>query len=190
MTKTELRKLAKQTRAAIPAKMREAFSNDICYAIINSEYFKQSKAIMAYMAFGEEVSLNAVIHHCLTQGKQLVLPRVDKAKGDIIPHLVSDINHLVPGAFGILEPKPDAPCIEADKLDLVLVPMLAFDGSCNRLGWGAGYYDRFLPHCKNAQKWGVAFAQQEVANVLANSFDVMLDRIYTQDKIFYKATEA
>lgn len=86
----------------------------------------------------------------------------------------------VPGAFGIKEPlKEKGKVVAPEDIDMILCPLAAFDDDMNRLGMGGGYYDRFLPMCRNAIKVGVAFDVQRLPEVPAKPHDIKMDMIIT-----------
>ncbi len=112
-------------------------------------------------------------------GKELALPRVDGER--VVAYWVRGIGELTAGAFGILEPAPEAP--SAGKVfDLILVPGLAFDRHGGRLGRGRGYYDRFLPGCRG-MRVGVCLAEQVVPHVPVEPHDARMDYLLTPDGV-------
>lgn len=92
------------------------------------------------------------------------------------------------GSFGIMEPVKGF-VARPEEIDLVICPCTGFDEKLNRLGMGGGYYDRFLPLCKNAKKIAVAFEAQKIERVRINEYDVPMDAIVTEDKIYTKDQE-
>lgn len=135
-SKAELRRFARE--AEIPVDNDRAVE-----LILNHPWFQTAKTIMAYRAIPPEIDLEPVLEQILKQGKTLLLPRCE-GDGTMTARRMDDLAELEPGAYGILEPKPDAPCVMPDEIDLILVPGLAFDEKGGRLGRGKGYYDRFL----------------------------------------------
>ncbi len=99
---------------------------------------------------------------------------------------VSDWAHdLVPGKHGIDQPAPDCPDLPTEQIDVILVPGIAFDSTCARLGRGAGFYDRFLADPRvRAAKIGVAFDEQIVDAVPMDRWDVRLDAVVTPTRVF------
>ena len=89
------------------------------------------------------------------------------------------------GAYGIRTPVLErAALIRPEALDLVLVPCTAFDAVCRRVGMGKGYYDRYLPRCRNAVALGVAFEAQRVPEAAADEQDWRLDGFVTERKVY------
>lgn len=98
---------------------------------------------MAYWAMASEIDLRPVIDAALRQEKALLLPRCEE-NGTMTARQVYRLEDLRPGAFGIWEPGPELPEAAAERIDLILVPAMAYDRKGHRLGRGKGYYDRFL----------------------------------------------
>jgi 5-formyltetrahydrofolate cyclo-ligase len=166
----------------------ERKSIEITKKLVNSEYFLKSSTIMCYMDFNNEVMTKYLISHCFENGKRVILPLVDTVNGEkkIIPYEIIDLEKDVsPGVFGILEPKKDtAKTINPEEIDLVVVPGVAFDISKNRLGYGAGFYDRFLKLVKpDCPKVGIAFEFQIFEAIPTEEHDIPLDFVITEDRI-------
>ena len=133
----------KEFRKRVRALPRTADDGALCRYVMESEWFRQAKTVMAYAAIPPEVNLSPVLEEILAAGKTLALPRCEE-DGMMTAQRVCNFNQLISGAYGIPEPKPDAPVVSAAEIDLILVPGLAFDRTGRRLGRGKGYYDRFL----------------------------------------------
>ncbi len=107
--------------------------------------FKNAGTILFYASFRGEVDTFALMQRAMELKKRVALPLIRKEEQQIVPMLIKSLTELVPGPYGIQQP-PDVPQnrLRAEELDLVVVPAVAFDRCNNRLGRGAGYYDRFL----------------------------------------------
>ena len=112
-------------------------SNAILEFVINTEEFQQAKVVGAYFAIGSEVMTELIIGRAKILNKKIALPRVEEDK--IAFYELPLTNTLVKGKFGIMEPPPYKPM---DKMDILVVPGIAFDKNGNRLGYGKGFYDR------------------------------------------------
>lgn len=147
--------------------------------VIKSKEFQSAQIIGAYFTFGSEVMTDSIIAQAKKQGKKVALPSVE---GDKITfyELLSN-KYLVKGTFGILEPLPYSPI---DKMDLLLVPGIAFDMDGYRLGYGHGYYDRLLSN-KKIFSIGLAFSSQLIANIPRADHDRQLKAIATEVGIHY-----
>jgi 5-formyltetrahydrofolate cyclo-ligase len=100
---------------------------------------------MAYLSFGSEFITDALIEAAMSGGKQLALPRVDRARRSLVVHAVTDtVNDVQAGVWGIREPRPERPIVALDDIDFVLVPGVAFTPRGDRMGYGGGFYDRLI----------------------------------------------
>ena len=169
------RKALLGVRDAIDPEQRRLFSKSICFDIINSSEYKNAKNVMCYCAIGSEVQLDTLIAHALQSGKRVLLPVCDKDTRTMVAHFYE--GELKSGAYGISEPTG-----EQGIPDIIICPMLAFNKERYRIGYGAGYYDRYLKK-SNAVFFGAAFSVQK-AEFDPNKHDVPLHRIYTQEEIF------
>jgi 5-formyltetrahydrofolate cyclo-ligase len=129
--------------------------------------FQRAKTILFYASIKGEVDTFAMIEKALALEKRVALPVVRKKEKKIVPALVTTLSGLTKGAYGILEPESSGTHeVPLREIDLVVVPGLAFDQKNNRLGRGAGYYDRFLSELPlKTPTVGLAFDFQ-VVNVL------------------------
>jgi len=163
-------------------------SIEITKKIISLEPFINAKSIMCYMDFKNEVMTQYIIQHCFNKGKRVILPCVDKIDGVkmIVPYEIMNVQRdVISGTFGVLEPKKDvAKIFKPEEIDLVIVPGVAFDIHKNRIGFGAGFYDRFLqslnPECL---KVGIAFEFQIFDTVPVEEHDIALDFVITEERI-------
>ena len=147
--------------------------------------FKKSKNILTYVSFNNEVDTINIIKDLLIKNeKNVLVPYVDKGKLIQISK-INSFDDLEPKIFGILEPKKNKiKKIEINKLDLVIVPGIAFDKNGHRIGYGYGYYDKFLGKLnKNAIKIGLCFEFQIVDKIPQEKHDVPMDFIVTEKRV-------
>ncbi len=134
--------------------------------LINSPEFQKASVILFYASFNGEVETFEMMKQAKNLGKTIGLPTVIEETKEIIPVEVNHLEHLQAGPYGIKEPPKGSLEIPLEKIDLAIIPGVAFDKGNNRLGRGAGYYDRFLkkfsPHFPAI---GIAFDFQLVDNV-------------------------
>ena len=148
--------------------------------LLNLEHFKKSKTIMFFVSFNSEVNTHNMIKK-LFKYKIVVVPKV--VQHEIEPSVIIDFDNLIPaGKFGILDP------IEAMKtayknIGLVLVPGIAFDKQGHRIGYGFGYYDKFLKKVPKAIKIGLCFDFQVVDKIPREEHDVPVDLIVTEERV-------
>jgi len=185
VNKIEIRAKIIKKRSAVPQEEMLRLSHCIQKILFDLPQVRKANFIMAYMAFKNEVSTVEIIEKLLFRGKKVLLPYVVPKKKLIIPALIENVHtDLVKGSYGILEPNPnDIKEVEPSKIDVVLVPGVAFDLRGNRLGYGSGYYDRFLIKCR----------QDAVFIALAYHFQVLDDLshvVETHDqKVHYIVTD-
>ncbi|MBQ5792671.1 MAG: 5-formyltetrahydrofolate cyclo-ligase [Clostridia bacterium] len=144
MTKKELRAAFKAARADMLQEERAAQSREICTQILQSPMYADAACVLLYAATDEEIDLGAVAEDARARGKTVAYPRcLDKA-GHMAFFVVDTPARLIEGSFGILEPSEDCLPWQPSADALCIVPALAVDVFGNRLGYGKGYYDRFL----------------------------------------------
>lgn len=176
--KQRQRALGKQRRAALTPAQREAANAALCGQLLKGSALHAARTVMTYAAFGSEASVDQLT--VLAPEKRFFYPLClpERQMAALRPR---DEDGWTTGDFGIRCPVPErSEGIAPEELDLVLVPLVAFDRRCSRLGMGGGYYDRFLPLCTRAVKLGVAYACQELERVVTLPHDVPLDGVMTE----------
>ncbi|MDD2573522.1 MAG: 5-formyltetrahydrofolate cyclo-ligase [Firmicutes bacterium] len=173
-------------RREIPHSQRKEYSLSIFQRLIGLDLFKASHNIMAYVAFRNEVETLPVIRHCLLEGKRVLIPvSVPKTRELLLSELKDPERDLRPGTYGVPEPAPEfmRPFPKED-LDLILVPAVAYDEKGFRIGYGAGYYDRFLDGLTRVvPSIGLAFELQIIDRVPAEPTDRPVDYIVTENRL-------
>ncbi|BAY85466.1 putative 5-formyltetrahydrofolate cyclo-ligase [Calothrix parasitica NIES-267] len=170
-------------------KQRQSFSQDkwraksqlICTNIYNSSLFNQAKTVLAYFSFRQEPDLSYLfLDNNSTNSKTWGFPRcVEKS---LFWHFWKPEDELIAGKYGIKEPRPDSPIINPSQVDLILVPCVACDYQNYRLGYGGGYYDRFLssPEWESIPTIGIVFDLAYLPQVPIEAWDKRLDSICTE----------
>ena len=187
-TKNTLRKNMLHQRENMKTQDVTAFSNKIIGTIMELPEFIKCKNIMLYLSFNKEVDTSPLVTWCLNNGKTVIAPYCVESKRKIIPFEINNLTtDLTKSTFGVMEPKHNL-LKEANinDIDLIIVPGIVFDGNCHRIGFGAGYYDRFLPRkAKNALTIGIAYDYQIIDEIPTGIYDVPLNFIVTQKRIIY-----
>ncbi|MEG0856096.1 MAG: 5-formyltetrahydrofolate cyclo-ligase [Terrisporobacter sp.] len=161
-------------------------SDIITDKLLEMNCVKNAHTIMLYLDFNNEVSTDNLIDKLISQDKIVSSPITLKEERKLIPSQITDLkNGIQYGAYNIREPKPEcSPEIPIKKLDLVIVPAVAYDEDCYRLGYGGGFYDRFLENLReDAITIGIAFDLQIFPAVPKESHDAQLDYIVTESRI-------
>jgi len=175
-SKKELRKRMSILKAQMPLEKRQKESDIIVDQIKLLPQFQMAKVIMGYYPLPDEVDILPLFQMYLGK-KTLLLPVV--IGDDIELREYKGEEFIQTGAFNILEPSSTPFFTDYNRIDLVIVPGVAFSKDGKRLGRGRGYYDRFLPKLNHTYKLGVGFSFQIVESVPTDSFDQPLDSILT-----------
>lgn len=148
--------------------------------------FKKAKTIMFYVSFGNEVATHSMIKEALQQKKKVVVPKIKSNRTLAVYEIINFSKDLQRGSFGILEPTHSKRRVTPKtEIDLAVVPGVCFDWEKGtRLGFGAGYYDRFLQGIKDTTVLiGIAFEQQLARGVPCKVHDVSMHKIVTERRI-------
>lgn len=184
MGKVELRSGIIKIRNNLSSEQVISCSQAIGSQLSQMAVFRQASLIMGYMAFRNEVLTKDILADALAAGKGVALPYVVKQQRRIVPALVKDLEKdLVLGSYGIPEPNPETLTpVDPAKIDIVIVPGVVFDKRGNRIGYGGGYYDRFLPHCSKAVLIALAYQFQVVDDLgpLVESHDQRVHFLVTE----------
>ena len=144
MTKNTLRAAYKAARADMTPEERAVQTREICARILQSPMYVDASCVLLYAATGDEIDLGAVASDAWEQGKTVAYPRCLDRAGSMAFFVVDNPSRLIEGSFGIPEPNEDCLPWQPTADALCIVPALAADALGNRLGYGKGYYDRFL----------------------------------------------
>jgi 5-formyltetrahydrofolate cyclo-ligase len=187
--KRELRKAIIERRAAWSLQARQVASHSISQKLLALRGFTDAQTILGYMSFRAEFGTGEFVRAVLEQDKILVLPKVNREAHCLDLFEVRDLDRdLVAGIWGILEPDP-LKCVRAEMeaIDFALVPGVAFDQYCNRIGYGGGYYDQLLEELGPFPSLVAgAFSLQIVDRVPLEEHDVSLDLVITEDQKFVR----
>lgn len=182
--KRSLRTAALAMRESLPPELRAEYSRAICRRLYEHHALSKAERVMLYAAAGTEPDLTVLAGLLSADGKRLYYP-VCCAEGLMYAAAPDSPDAWRTGKYGIAEPDPEhSSLVSPEKLDAVIVPCVAFDAAQRRLGHGGGYYDRFLPLCTRAVKLAAAFEIQRAAAVPIDSFDVAMDAVATELRIY------
>ncbi len=150
--------------------------------------FKDANIVMFYVSFKSEVSTHLMIKDSLNMEKEVVLPQADpKNKKLNIFQITNFEEDLKEGIWGIREPKNTCKKVDLKNIDLVIVPAVAYDIRGSRVGYGGGYYHRFLPEFynsnKNGKTIGLAYELQIIDKIPVDEFDQKVSFIITEERI-------
>ena len=177
------RSQALAARRALPADERRSASSTICKRVIATREFSSSKFVGAYLPMHDEVDTREIIQRAWRANKRVFVPILRGSAQMLFCEITPD-TELEQNRLGIWEPSRGR-IIEPEKLDLVIAPTVAFDAKNNRIGMGAGYFDRCFAFLRHRKHWlrpkllGVAFHCQKVEEITPNAWDIRLYRIVT-----------
>lgn len=180
--KDSIRKQVLAVRNNLSDNEVQSLSDNIFGNLIRNSFFESSSHVMVYLDFKREVRTDTVINHCLSKGKKVYIPICIPETHEISISRLTGLEELQSGHFGIREPKlSHIRLSDSSLIDLVLVPGVAFDANGNRIGFGAGYYDRFMKRLKaGAVKAALAYSFQVVDRVPSDEYDIPVDYIVTE----------
>ncbi len=161
-------------------------SSIITEKLLSLDFMKNAKNIMLYLDFNNEVQTDELINKLMSLKKNIYAPITLKEDRKLIPSQIIDLqNSIKIGAYGIREPKEDCcPKIDVHDIDIVIVPAVAYDKNRYRLGYGGGFYDRFLNELRDdAITVGIAFDLQIFESVPKEDHDAQLNYIITESQI-------
>ena len=177
------RKAGRAARKALGPEERRAANAALCANLWQLDAVQNAQNILLYAAFGAEADLATFAAEAAAQGKTLAYPVC--GEGYSLTAAVPGPDGWEVGQYGIRTPVlKRSRLLQPEQLELVLVPCTAFDADCFRVGMGKGYYDRYLPRCRNAVKIGIAFEVQRVEHAAVDEHDQQLDTYVTERGIY------
>ena len=190
---SQIRSRIRAARNAASQRSRLQWSQTACELALQIEAFKKSERVGAYQAFDSEADPVGLMTSAIEQGKQVYVPVVvGKAKPLRFAPWHPELE-MKPNRFGIDEPANTTNWIDAQELDFVVTPLVAFDEKCNRIGVGGGFYDRTFEFLnepgnqKSVMLVGFAFELQKLDAIEPQPWDVRLDAVVTQSSVYQQS---
>jgi 5-formyltetrahydrofolate cyclo-ligase len=192
MDKKQLRQTLLAARSALTAEERSAADAAIWRRLTELPELRAAKSILLYLDFRGEIESQPLIEWGLAQGKAVLAPVTVVAERRLIPVRITSMDDLQTGAYGIREPilREDGEGGEGavyapEDIDVVVLPGVGFDRQGGRLGYGGGYYDRFLPRLRQQTfKVAVAYEMQVLPEVPMEPHDTVLDALVTEKGVW------
>lgn len=181
MTKDEIRAAVKLGRRALSHNDMIAKSKAISAQLI--PFLDNASTVMCYLSAFNEPRTDDIIGRLFSEGKRIVVPVTDTGTCTIIPSYLTSPDKLRTGAYGIREPIECAPAQISD-IDISIIPGVAFDRSGMRIGFGKGYYDRFLAEFEGL-KIGLCYDFQLYESVPHDEHDIAMDIIITEGMLYH-----
>jgi len=185
MTKKELRLKYKTLREKFTLKDIEEKSLAIANRLLHLPIWdKTYYHLFLTMEYQKEVHTDVIQHILFGRDKEVVIARSDFESCTMVHYLLTDNTKLVVSAYGIPEPV-DGLEVPPVKIDVVFIPLMAFDNKGHRVGYGKGFYDRFLAACKpDVIKIGLSFFEAEKVDIPYNDTDIALDYCVTPERMY------
>lgn len=191
--KHSLRQSIIAARQKLAAAEREAFSRAITARLLALESYRSAATVLGYMSFGAEYASSAWVQQALLDGKQVLLPKVNRTSKELDLYQLKDVQQdLAPGAWDIPEPLP-ARCRQLDQLnavDFILLPGVAFARDGARLGYGGGFYDKLLARMPHQPVLiAAAFGMQLVPAIPQEATDRKVEWLVTEHETIHCAAQ-
>ena len=185
--RTNLRTHTLTARDSLSAEERQRKSRAITERILALPEFTASRSVFAYVSFRSEVGTLPLIAHCLSRGVAVSVPLTLPAEHRLLAYAITDLGRdLAPGYCGIPEPLQTLPLVDPASIEVVVMPGSVFDVHGGRLGYGGGFYDRFLQAAApQALRIGLAYDLQVVEAVPLKSHDQQLDYLITETRTIH-----
>lgn len=182
--KKEIRKRMRVLRENMTREDMFSKSSLIFEQLITVPEYKKAEKIFTYVSMNNEVDTIMLIDYSLSMDKRVFVPKVFGK--DMFFYEISDISELSPGYCGIYEPDTDGKEPDYSKTGFMCMPGVAFDKDYNRIGYGGGFYDRYLSGENKFYKAALAYEFQFVDHIRTEHVDVKPDMIVTEDNIYRK----
>ncbi|MGE5628778.1 MAG: 5-formyltetrahydrofolate cyclo-ligase [Solirubrobacterales bacterium] len=180
MNKADIRKNILMKRDNISDMVKSEWDEIIFERVISTDFYKNSKDIFIFVSFRSEVDTHKIIKNAIKEGKNIYVPKVISKEEGMRAYKINNFEDMQKGYYGILEPKEYCREISPIDIDLVIMPGAAFDKNGGRIGYGGGYYDRFLTLLKgNVKKVALAYKFQVLDLVPMEENDIRVDEIIT-----------
>ena len=181
MERERVRTETLRQREGLVPEVRAVFSRQIVDSVMRWIQSESFDAVMLYLSMRSEVETDTLLEKLLHAGKHICAPVVDTDQNRLIPRRIKEAETaLVRHRYGMLEPNTACPIFPISQLQLIVVPGIAFDCKGYRLGYGKGFYDRFLASCPHAIPIGLAYQIQVVENTFPHVWDVPVKHIFTE----------
>ena len=174
MDKKELRKKIREQKRMMTAAEIESASEILCSQFLASPFYREARTIYGYLPYNQEVRTAPILEQALADGKKVAVPKVYGEEMRFI--YLSDLNQVENGYCGIPEPVADEPVAD-DPTALVLMPGLAFDAKGNRMGYGGGFYDKFLWAEPTHPTVALCYDFQMVEDIPTEEFDIPVNLV-------------
>ena len=172
--KSFFRKKYKTARTEMSEEEKTLKDEKVCRNLLSTNAFERAEQVLLYSATPIEIETVGIFQNALNSGKKILYPRC-LDKGRMTYHYIDDLSQLRPSAFNILEPISTAPEYKSGNSDICIVPALAYDVEGYRMGYGGGFYDRFLSREPDHPTVALCYDFQVMEKIETETFDIPVD---------------
>lgn len=186
-TKAEIRKRILEVRKGLTDEAAATKSEAIVQKVVKTPEYKEADNILLYADYCREVMTRGIFEDALLHRKRIYFPKVDKMTNTMEFYQIISLRQLERGYMDILEPREDMKMrykFQPKEDTLAVLPGVAFDTSGYRLGYGKGFYDKFLANRRQISTMALAFACQIIDEIPRDTYDIKMDKIVTEEIIY------
>lgn len=180
--KAEKRAFYKGLRKSMNPEIKKSADRQIFEKLISFPEFKNSELILTYISVNDETDTVSLIKYCFDNGKRVAVPRCLDKNGNMDFFEIKSFDDVKSSYFGLLEPSEKCPKVDSFDNSLCIVPAFSYDKKGYRIGYGGGFYDRFLSKY-NLFKIGICYDEFIETNHLHDEFDISVDIVITEKQI-------
>lgn len=182
MDKKAARRMARQYRDSLSADECKHYSENITGRLLATKEYQASRDVLVYVSTGSEADTAGIIRKAWQDSKNVYVPKVYGKEMQFIK--ITSFDELAVGYYGIMEPMKDEPVWEkGSEASLCVMPGIAFDRQFNRIGYGGGFYDRFLADNESCIKAAICYSGQLIASIDSEDTDIKPDIIVTDVEV-------
>lgn len=186
LTRQKIRAAMREKRVRASAQERAQWNEQINARFVATDVYQQASAVMVYLSGSDEVATDALVDRMWQDGKTVVAPQTIVSTHGLCPRVLRSWSDVVIGPYEIREPASHCDCVPPDTLDVIVVPGLVFARDGHRLGYGGGYYDRFLPgRGSKTVCVGFAYDGNTCKRLPSAPHDVPVDMIITPTTVLF-----
>ena len=180
--KAETRKKLKAKRNSISNKSKLDFC--IAQKLFSLDEYKNADKILVFVSLFDEIDTESIINSALSSGKTVAVPYCKNKFGEMEFYLINSLDELKTGTFGVREPDIEInKKLEDFEKSIIIVPGLSFDRDGNRIGYGGGYYDRFLANYSGVSI-GLCYGEMMFDSIPTDKYDIPVDIVVTDSEVF------
>ncbi len=181
--KNKIRKEFKALRRDMEPSLKQEYDRRICEKFLSLASYRFADSLLLYAPLNDEINIYPIAEDALKKGKTVAFPRCDNDAHTMTYYIIEDLSQLKQGSYGIREPDPSLPVYDPEKSktenSVCFIPALVFDKAGYRLGYGKGYYDRYLTSYEGS-KMGVGYSACLVDVLPRGRFDTAVDFLVTE----------